>query len=154
MFTHLPKSSQVLLRIALSGAWFFSMLAGLSAVVFLSPVNDAGFLFEARVVAGISLTVATAFATVGVAFNRYRMEWVSSWFAAAGFTPYITLYWSVVPDNIDGTLPVAFLMMSLVTFYAFRGVSGGAHAARLREIHKKAETGPIIQLEKEVNDDE
>lgn len=138
-----------MLRVALGFAWLFSALAGLSAVVFMAPVNDPGFLWEARLLAGVSLTVSAALASAGSAFNKYRYEWVASWFAAAGFTPYIALYWSIVPDNVDGTLPVAFLMMSLITFFAFRGISCGAHAARLRAKHQAASTGPIVQLEKE-----
>jgi hypothetical protein len=115
----------------------------------MTPTNDPGFLWEARALAGVSLTVSAIFASAGAAFNRYRFEWTSAWFAAAGFTPYISLYWSVVPDNVDGTLPVALLMMSLVTFFAFRGLSCGAHAAKLRAKHEAANTGPIVQLEKE-----
>ena len=149
MFSQFPKKTRDLLRTALSAAWFFSMLGGLSAVVYMTPVNDTGFLWEARALAGVTLTVAAGFAMVGVAVNHYRLEWVSSWFAIAGFTPYAALYWTIVPNNVDGTLPVAFLMLSLITFFAFRGLSGGAHAERLREIHN--DTGPIEQLEEEAN---
>jgi hypothetical protein len=147
MFTQFPESSQILLRISLAAAWAFSAAAGLSAVVFLPDTNGPDFMYEARVLAGITLAVATTAAGIGVALNKYRIEWVCSWLAAAGFTPFIALYWTVVYKDTDGTLPIALMMSSLVTFYAFRGISCAAHATRLRRLHD--DTGPIKQLEED-----
>ena len=151
MYSHLSPKSQVLIRISLASAWTFSTLGGLSAVVFLTPTNDPGLLLEARAVAGVTLTVSALIATFGVLFNRYRFEWVASWFATAGFAPYIILYWSIVYKNIDGTLPVAFIMMSLVSFYIHRGFLCGAHAERLRHIHTDTDSIVVVYPQEEAD---
>lgn len=90
---------------------------------------------------GLILATAAIVAGVGVATNRYRIEWPAAWFAASGLSIYaITLWWIVFTGGTSG-LTQAFMVSAAVLFMVTRALFCAAHAAKLRTIHS-GETGP------------
>lgn len=139
MYSHLPPKQRVYVRTALSSAWAMSALGGLSSLIFsLGGPLDA--LAVTGRVAGVILSVMAVMAVVGVAVNRYRVEWIAAWFSATALAPYTLVFWYSV-FSVDLTrMSSAFLLTALLCFFVTRAIMCSAHAARLRMLHE-GETG-------------
>lgn len=135
MYSYLPPRQQVFIRIALSSAWALTAIGGMAALLFPPPfVLD--LLELSRGVAGATLAVTASLAAVGVAFDRYRLEWVAAWFSAAALAPYTLVYWYSV-FTVDITrMSAALLLTALLAFYVARAIMCSAHAERLRMLHE------------------
>lgn len=128
MFSGLPPRQRALIRTTLSGAWLLVAAGGLSAVA-TEPAGIPQDFF------GLAVVVTSFFAAAGVIFNRYRWEWVSSWFAAASMTPYVL---AAVADTFrhgPQNLSSVFLLTALAAFFVSRALMCAAHAAKLRARH-------------------
>lgn len=151
MFSALPDHHRRLVKATLSAAWVSSAGAGLAAVVLPTvSVDPLGVIGTG--IAGATLAVATVLAALGVALNRYQWEWVASWLASASLIPYLVTLWAMTFVS-SSNLGQAFLITSLMLFYATRSLLCAAHAAKLREIHVVA-TAAIESVEgSPANDD-
>jgi hypothetical protein len=136
MYSHFPPRLRSSIRVALTIAWAFSALAG-AVGVFSNITTDPVIVGQLRDIGGGILAATATFAAVGVALNRYRLEWVASWFSAAALTPYTMVYWYTV-FAVDGDrAESAFLLTSLIVFYLSRAIMCAAHAQRLRALHEE-----------------
>jgi hypothetical protein len=135
MYSGLPPRHKRVVKTTLIAGWALSGLAGASAVI-ASPttiISEIGLW--GTVLSGILLMAATGIAIVGVAANRYHLEWVASWGAAAALAPYLVTVWALVFTDTLTRSTQAFLVTSLVAFYISRAALCAAHAAKLREAH-------------------
>lgn len=151
MFSNLPRRERVLVKTSLVSAWALSGAAGISAIVLASQayVEELGPIIT--IVVGAALFLASLFAAVGVATNRYRWEWISAWLSGLALSPYLGSVWAVVVFAGDeAQVPQGFLVASLVTFYVHRAVMCASHASKLRREHALAEA-TIEQIEGESN---
>lgn len=129
MFSAFPPRLRLSVRITLTAAWLFVAGGGLSFLM-VSATNTL------QDIAGAAVVATAILAAYGAAFNRYRWEWVSAWFASASMVPYIL---SGVGDALNGDsqqLSSAFLLSALAAFFALRAQMCAAHAAKLRGQHR------------------
>lgn len=135
MFSGLPRKYQIYVRTSLSAAWGFVTLGGLAAV-FHSPFTIVSELGTLVVYGWGLLTMVCAFvAGLGIALNRYRLEWAAAWFAASGLSVYaITLWWLVFTGETT-RLTQASIVSAATLFMVTRALFCAAHAAKLRALH-------------------
>lgn len=142
MFTSLPRKYQAYVRIALASAWVFVALSGIgyslaSPIIIASPIGDTlGHVW------GVVAFIAAIVAATGIAFNRYRLEWASAWFAASGLSVHTTILWWLVFTGDTLRLSQAAASSALVLFTITRALFCAAHASKLRTLHT-GETGGI-----------
>ncbi|QHB37034.1 hypothetical protein QDA00_gp69 [Microbacterium phage Matzah] len=135
MYSGLPPKQRAVVKTTLISAWALSGLAGASAVI-ASPntiISEIGLW--GTVLSGALLMLATLIAIVGVAGNRYHLEWIASWGAATALAPYLVTVWALVFTDTATRSTQAFLITSLVAFYISRAALCAAHAAKLRQDH-------------------
>lgn len=140
MYSGLPRRQRRLVKVTLAAAWVLAGAGGLSAII-VSPntiVAELGILvvFGWGSIAAVSSVIAA----LGVLFKRYRWEWWASWFASAGIVPYVGTVWWLVFAGETTRLTQAFLVSSLMAFFALRAQLCAAHAAKLRVMHEEAVT--------------
>ena len=116
-------------------------LGGLSSLIF-TPMYPIDALAFTGVIAGSILTVMSTLAALGVATNRYRIEWVAAWLSATALAPYTLVYWYTVFAVDVARLSSAFLLTALCGFFVTRAIMCSAHAERLRLLHE-GETGDV-----------
>lgn len=136
MFSHLPPKQRVYIRAALSSAWSMAALGGLSSLVW-SSAGPLTALTVTGTVAGATLTIMATLAALGVAWNRYRVEWVAAWFSATALAPYALVYWFTVLTGSPERASSGFLLTALLGFFISRAIMCAAHAARLRLLHEE-----------------
>lgn len=142
MYSSLSRRDQMAVRSTLTVAWLLAAGGGMSAIAF-SPntiVSELGTIITT--IWAVTVTVASVVALLGVVFDRYRLEWVSSWFAFMGLMPYVATIWWIVTTGELTRLTQAFMMTSLLVFMILRAEFCAAHAAKLRTMHT-TETGGI-----------
>jgi Na+/H+ antiporter NhaD/arsenite permease-like protein len=135
MFSHLPPRQRVYVRSALSLAWAMAALGGFSSLL-LSPIWPLDALAVTGRVAGVILSIMALMAAMGVATNRYRVEWVAAWFSATALAPYTLVFWYSVFSTDLARMSSAFLLTALLCFFVTRAIMCSAHAARLRLLHE------------------
>jgi hypothetical protein len=130
MFSGFPRSMRIMIRASLAGAWSLVCLSALVDLVFggTSPLHY---------IASAVVASATALAAMGVVANRYRWEWVSAWFAAAGLTPYILSSWVQTVTVHPHYATSALLLTALGGFFVVRALMCAAHAAKLRSVYEQ-----------------
>lgn len=134
MYSHLPPRQQRNIRASLTVAWGLSGLAGASSLAYGTHAFD--LLAVTAGIAAVSLIAMATIAGVGTALNRYRMEWVAAWFAAAALAPYTLVYWYSVFSVDLGRMSSGFLLTALLAFFVSRAIMCSAHAERLRLMHE------------------
>lgn len=142
MYNQMPPRHRKRYRIVLTLGWLFATMGGISTLVF-EPIVLAVVEDNLRHLAGLGLAVTAASAAVGVIVNRYRIEWVSAWFAAALVAPLTGVYWWTAITSNSGRFPVTFMLTSLICFFVLRALACSAYAEVLRDLHR---------MEKKVHD--
>lgn len=136
----LPRRNRRQVKTSVSTSWGFAVVAGL-AVVANSPVTVIPELgLWGTIISGGTLAAAGLLAAVGVISNRYRLEWLAAWVAAASLAPYLVVVWAVT--LLDPTrLNQAGLVAALVGFIITRAMLCAAHAEKLRVVHRVGSGG-------------
>lgn len=142
MLSSLPPRHQTYIRAALTAAWCLIALGGGTAVLY-SPLTIVSELGTIIVYAWGTITmIAGLVAGIGVAADRYRVEWAAAWFAASGLSVYMSTLWWLVFAGETTRLTQAFIVTAAILFMVTRALFCAAHAAKLRAIHS-GETGGI-----------
>jgi hypothetical protein len=136
MYSHLPPRQRVLIRTLLALMWASSALSGMAVLIAPTPAS-LEVLGLLRNTAGAVLTLTATLGAIGVATNRYRIEWVASWFSAAALVPYTMAFWYSVFEVSFERATSAFLLTALVFCFVYRAASCSAHAQRLRDMHEE-----------------
>lgn len=135
-FRDLPPWTRRCLRALLGGAYLMVAHAGLSGLVWTPQIIEGA--------AGIHLTRAWALgaitsagvAFVGVAWDRYRLEWAAVWWVAASLSIYTTTVWYLVGET-PARQAQASALTALCLVLTYRGVELAGHAAKLRREHRR-----------------
>ena len=138
MYSGLPTGHRRAVKTALAASWLASCFAGLSAVILAPGVYVHELGAWGTLLSGMSLATATIVAASGVAFGRYRWEWVAAWVSAASLAPYVATVWALILTTAASNTTQAWLASSLLGFYITRAFLCAAHAAKLREAHVAA----------------
>lgn len=136
MYSSFPKRDRVAIKAALSSAWAFTAVSGVGGI-FLSPNTvqaELGPHFP--VISAMLLVISSLGAILGVLINRYQIEWVAAWFAAAGLLAYAITVWALVFSSTPTRLQQAGAITSLMFFYVYRIVMCSAHARKQRKVHE------------------
>ncbi|WKW87076.1 membrane protein [Microbacterium phage Nicole72] len=140
MFSGLPPRERRAVQTALIAGWASATGAGISAAINPTSIVLTEMGGAVSVIMGAALALAAVVATVGIARQRYRMEWVAAWLAAAGFSPYVITIWSLTITANLHWLTAAFVATVALVFFVSRAVMCAAHAAKLRTLHEASET--------------
>lgn len=136
MYSSFPQRDRIAIRSALSVSWGFTALSGVGGIL-LTPNTLQGELGDHfPLISALLLFVAAAGAMVGVITNRYQIEWVAAWFAAAGQLPYLVIIWVLVFTTTPTRLQQAAALTSLMFFYVYRITMCSAHARKQRKVHE------------------
>lgn len=135
MYSSFPKQDRIRIRLSLSLAWGFVALGGFSGV-FAPPSVELGAVGWLPIISSMIVASFGAVATVGIALNNYRLEWVAAWFVAGGVFAYALLVWYLTISAGNNRYQAAALLSALMFFFAYRIVSCSAHARKQRLIHK------------------
>ena len=143
MYSSFPKNDRLKIRVSLTSAWFFTALAGAGGVLFdLGSIsNQVGA--PVPFVASLIVAISAAAAAVGVAIDRYWIEWAAAWFAAGGVFTYVSIFWYLVITGEAGRFQTAAMLTALLCFYAYRIISCSAHARKQRTIHRLVQSGEM-----------
>ena len=143
MYSSFPKSDRILIRLALSAAWAFTSIAGFVGVlVDLGSIEDA-IGHWTPFVGSLVVGVFGLFAALGVALDRYWIEWAAAWFVSGGVLLYTVVFWALVFTGNTGRFQTAALLSALLCFYSYRIISCAAHARKQRQIHKLIQSGEL-----------
>lgn len=140
MFSGLPPREKRAVKATLIAGWLSAAGAGISATVDPTSRTLAEMGPLAAMVMGVLLSIAAVGALVGVVSDRYRLEWVSAWIAAAGFAPYAITIWSLTVTINANWLTASFISTVALSFFVSRAFLCAAHAAKLRVVHEAVET--------------
>lgn len=143
MYSSFPKSDRIKIRVALCAAWGATAFAG-GVGVLLDLGSIVASVGEALPFwASLTVAVFSTFATVGVALDKYWVEWASAWFTAGGVFIYAVLMWALAFGGQTGRFQTAGLLSALLAFYAYRIISCSAHARKQRRIHELVQSGEV-----------
>jgi hypothetical protein len=134
MYSSFPKQDRVRIRLSLTFAWAFVTLGGFFGI--LNPTSvEAEIGFWLPLISSVAIAFFGTVATIGVALNKYWIEWVAAWFVSGGVFAYAIFIWYLSFSNGNGRFQAACLLTSLLFFFAYRIVACAAHARKLRLIH-------------------
>ena len=143
MYSSFPKNDRVKIRLALGFAWAFTAVAGAGGVLLdLGSITNEGGA-PVPFAASLMVLISALAATVGVALDRYWVEWVAAWLASGGVFVYAAIFWYLVITGQAGRLQTAGLLSALFCFYVYRIVACAAHARKQRTIHKLVQSGEM-----------
>lgn len=77
---------------------------------------------------------------LGVAQNRYRIEWLATWPLSGGSLAYAATVWMLVAAGSHTRATQAFALTALGLALACHGLTLAAHAAKLRLKHELEHT--------------
>jgi len=140
MYSGLPPRERRAVQASLVAGWLSATGAGVSAALNPTSVTLMSMGPFIAAIMGAMLGVSAVVAVVGVVAQRYRLEWVAAWTAAAGFVPYSITIWSLTITENVSWLTAAFISTVALAFYVSRAVLCAAHAAKLRIVHEASET--------------
>ncbi len=140
MYSGLPPRERRAVQASLVAGWLSATGAGLSAAFNPTSTTLVAMGPVIALIMGAILSVSAVVALVGVVWGRYRLEWVASWTAAAGFVPYSITIWSLTITENASWFTAAFISTVSLAFYVSRAFLCAAHAAKLRLIHEASET--------------
>lgn len=134
---------QVTLR---SSRFVFYALAGgmgLSGLIF-TPTTISGTIGEPMTYLWSALAIfGSAAGMIGVAWNRYRLEWIAAWPLAGGALSYAATVWIIVAVTDSPTrMAQAFGLTALGFAMICHGFTLAAFADKLRRQHATL-TGPV-----------
>lgn len=142
MFSSMPRWNRIWIRATLTLAWLLVAAAGV-AMWFDTPMTIVREVGETVTdSAGLAMAAAALVAAIGVCFDRYRLEWAASWFAATAIVPYVITVWWLVFTESGSRTTQAFFMSALLVLITLRAQFCAAHAAKLRTMHEET-TGSI-----------
>lgn len=121
-------------RISLTIAWTLTGLGGGAAILWTPSTieNEIGTLLA--LLWGAVTFVGGLAAAAGVALDRYRIEWIAAWVAAAGVGPYAGSLWFLIFAGAHTRAAQALLITALLVHSVTRALRCAAHADRLRGI--------------------
>lgn len=140
MYSGLPPRERRAVQASLVVGWLSATGAGLSAALNPTSVTLATMGSVIAAIMGVMLAASAVVATVGILAQRYRLEWVAAWVAAAGFVPYSITIWSLTVTENSSWFTAAFISTVSLSFYVSRALLCAAHAAKLRIVHEASET--------------
>ena len=142
MYSSFPKQDRIRIRVALSLGWAFVAFGGLSGLFSPAPTNiQVSYILP--LVSSFMIAVFASAAAVGVALNRYWIEWVAAWPASGGVFVYSIYTWYVSISAGNNRYQAAGLLTGLLFFFAYRIVANSAHAKKQREIHDLIQSGDV-----------
>lgn len=146
MYSSFPKSDRIRIRLALTFAWAFITFGGAFGVL-AAPQIEAEVGSMLPYFSSMAIALFGFVATIGVAVNNYKFEWVAAWFVSGGVFVYAIYIWylSIVAGN--NRFQAAALLTALLFFFIYRIFACAAHARKLRVIHDL-----VIPLDKESPD--
>lgn len=132
MYALLPPFWRACLKINIALAWFIVAAGGVAAAAI--PPNPFVLAWGegAPVVISAVLVVSCAASIYGVLADRYRFEWVASWFASGALGLYTLTVWWLIVIGVHERLTTAIFTSALLVCVLSRIVACSAHAARLR----------------------
>lgn len=140
MYSSIPPRLRGTLRSTLVFGWVLVLCAGVASVLPDEPGAPRDLADAIFTVFGALLAASAAASAIGVVTDRYRVEWVAAWCAAAGATPHIFASWmEVAVRTLDADQ--ALYPSALLVFLILRAQFCAAHAAKLRARHET--TGSI-----------
>lgn len=143
MYSSFPKADRIRIRLALSAAWVFVTVAGIAGVfVDLGPIEDA-IGHWVPLIGNLVVGVFSFSAAVGVALDKYWIEWASAWFVTGGTLLYVIVFWGLVLAGDGQRIQTAALLSALFCFQSYRIISCAAHARKQRQIHKLIRSGEL-----------
>jgi hypothetical protein len=138
-FRDLPAPYPTRLRVTLAACWAALVSGGVGAF-FFTPRTIEGTIGSTLTYTWASLVLVGAVAALlGVAFNRYRIEWVATWFVSSGLVAYVGTVWWLVGAETLTRWTQASMVTALLGFVMFRAEELAAHAAKLRATHPGVE---------------
>lgn len=140
MYSGLPAPQRRALKASIVAGWACSVGAGLAAIAVPYSVVLATMGPVVAAITGVALAFSAIIASVGVVWDRYRLEWVAGWTAAASFVPYSITIWSLTVTLNVHWMTAAFISTVTLAFFVSRALSCAAHAAKLRLVHEASET--------------
>lgn len=144
MYSALPTRLKAGIRLSLVGAWMLVFASGIASALpgGSGPASALGSIVSAA--SGAVVALASAASAVGVIADRYRIEWVAAWCAAAGVTPYLVASWmEVATGALDADQ--ALYSSALLAFLILRAQFCAAHAAKLRAMHVDTGGVPLVR---------
>ena len=124
-------------------AWFFTAVAGGGGVLLDLGSLAAQIGAPVPFAASLVVCVFSTFAALGVALDRYWIEWAAAWFVAGGVFVYTVIFWGLVIAGQAGRFQTAGLLSALLMFYVYRIVACSAHARKQRTIHQLVQSGEM-----------
>ena len=140
MYSGLPAPQRRALQASIVAGWVCAVGSGVAAITLPYSVVLAEMGPVVAAIMGSVLALTSIIATVGVVLNRYRLEWVASWIAAAAFVPYSITIWSLTVTINAHWLTAAFISTVALAFFVSRAAQCAAHAAKLRVVHEASAT--------------
>lgn len=143
MYSALPTRDRVTIRAFLTLAWALTSIGGAGGVLMdLSPFSQqVGPLIP--LICSLVVMVFGVLAALGVALDRYWVEWASAWFVAGGIVAHSVFLWIFVFAGHWERLQNAALLSALLFFYAYRIATCAAHARKQRHIHEMVNSGEM-----------
>lgn len=140
MYSSFPKNDRIRIRVALSLAWGFVAFGGLSGVFAPTAFQlDVGYVIP--IFSSLIIAVFATVAAIGVALNRYWMEWVAAWPSLGGVFGYSIYVWYLSFTSGNLRFQAAALLTALLFFFVYRIVANSAHAKKQRSIHDLIQSG-------------
>lgn len=135
---HMPPAQRGMIRVMRALIYLLLLLAGVSGALLL-PKAAVGTLGAPLTYWWATLLALGSLASItGVAFGRYRIEWLATWPTIGGSMIYALSIWSVVLEGTPGYVTQALLVSALTLAIVARSVELSAHAAVLRKEHTES----------------
>lgn len=149
----LPFQWQLTLRVTRFVIYTLTACLGVSGIFFtpttlVDTIGSPSTIFWAALVLAGGIT-----GMIGVAWNRYRIEWMASWPLAGGTLGYAAIVWLIVLQGNPSRSAQAFALTAFGLALASRGITLAAHAAKMRRLHRLVKTSPAPLREKEEKGD-
>lgn len=133
----IPKRWRLLLQAARAATYLGVAAMGITGLVW-QPTTIAAAIGQPLTYwwTGLS-TVGALVAMIGVLVDRYRIEWVAIWPAIGGTVAYAATVWGIVAEGQPTRSAQACAITTLTLALIVRAIHLAAHAAQLREEHRR-----------------
>ena len=133
----LPPPWRMTLRVLRAVLYLCVLYAGVAALVW-TPRTIEGVIGSGATYLWAGLAIAGAGGSLaGVLLDRYRVEWIAVWWAAAGVTAYAITVWTLAATETITRQTQASVCTGLLVALLYRAAELTAHAAKLRRAHHR-----------------
>ena len=135
MYSQLTLKDRIKVRSALAFTWFALAGAGFGGA-FLTPQTVAaeqGDLIP--IISSVVILIASLIGFFSSILNKWQIEWIASWFAAAGLIVYVSTIWFITFTTTPSRLQQAFVLTAAIGFILYRIAFCATHARKLRKEH-------------------